>query len=60
LPNDRGYPLRFPEPSSTLPSSYREDGIQIGDVGYVTQQGAFNVLFNVSYGLNHALYQRPG
>ncbi|KAI9462597.1 hypothetical protein HD554DRAFT_1451795 [Boletus coccyginus] len=45
LPNDRGYPLRFPEPSSTLPSSHRQDGLQIGDVGYVTQQGAIQRSF---------------
>ncbi|KAI9464850.1 hypothetical protein HD554DRAFT_2007291, partial [Boletus coccyginus] len=47
LPNDRGYQLRFPEPPSTLPSSHRQDGLQIGDVGYVTRQGTFDVLFNV-------------
>ena len=60
LPNNRGYPLWFPEPSSTLPSSYRQDGLQIGDVGYVSQKGTFNVLFNLCYGPNHALHRRPG
>ena len=60
LPNNRGYPLWFPEPSSTLPSSYRQDGLQIGDVGYVSRKGTFNVLFNISYGPNHALHRRPG
>ncbi|KAF8548780.1 hypothetical protein OG21DRAFT_1515937 [Imleria badia] len=60
LPNSRGYPLWFPEPSNRLPSSYRQDGLQIGDVGHVSRKGTFNVLFNVCYGPNHALHQRLG
>ena len=60
LPNHRGYPLWVPEPSSALPSSYRQDGLQIGDVGFVSQKGTFIVLFNLCYGPKHALHQRPG
>ena len=60
LPSNRGYPLWFPEPSSTLPSSYKQDGLQMGDVGFISQMGTFNVLCNISYGPNHALHQRPG
>ncbi|KAF8432207.1 hypothetical protein L210DRAFT_3558656 [Boletus edulis BED1] len=60
LPSDYGYPLRVPEPSSTLPSSYKKDGLQIGDVGYVNGDGAFNPLFNISFDSNHALNKRLG
>ncbi|KAF8553279.1 hypothetical protein OG21DRAFT_1267503 [Imleria badia] len=58
LPNSRGYPLWFPEPSNRLPSSYRQDGLQIGDVGHVSRKGTFNVLLNICHGPNHALHQR--
>ncbi|KAF8545968.1 hypothetical protein OG21DRAFT_1451313 [Imleria badia] len=60
LPNNRGYPLWFPEPSSRLPSSYRQDGLQIGDVGHVSRKGTFNVLLNICHGPNHALHQDLG
>ena len=60
LPSNRGHPLWFPEPGSTLPSSYRQDGLQIGDVGFVGQNGSFNVLCNICYGPHHALHRRPG
>ena len=60
LPSNRGYPLWFPEPSSTLPSSYKQDGLQIGDVGFVSQRGTFDVLLNISWSPNHSLHRRPG
>ncbi|KAF8119231.1 hypothetical protein EV363DRAFT_1201085 [Boletus edulis] len=60
LPKNRGYPLWSPEPSSTLPSSYRQDGLKIGDVGYVNWDGLFNVLFNITLDPNHALHHRLG
>ncbi|KAI5989887.1 hypothetical protein EDD15DRAFT_2106079, partial [Pisolithus albus] len=44
---DYGYPLRMPEPMSTLPDHYRESGLQIGDVGVVDREGQFDVLFNI-------------
>lgn len=58
LPNSRGYPLWFPEPSTTLPHSYQQDGFQIGDVGIVSPSGRFDVLFNISQPSQHALHQR--
>ncbi|KAI6160582.1 hypothetical protein EDD17DRAFT_1430738, partial [Pisolithus thermaeus] len=42
-----GYPLRMPEPMSTLPENYQDFGLQIGDVGVVDREGQFNVLFNI-------------
>ncbi|KAF8549075.1 hypothetical protein OG21DRAFT_1448346, partial [Imleria badia] len=60
LPNNRGYPLWFPEPSNRLPSSYIQDGLQIGDVGHVSARGRFNVLLNICYDQNHALHRRLG
>ncbi|KAF8548015.1 hypothetical protein OG21DRAFT_1423829 [Imleria badia] len=58
LQSSRGLPLWFPEPRNTLPVSYVQDGLQIGDVGCVTWEGRFKVLFNVCYGPNHPLNQR--
>ena len=60
LPSDRGLPLWFPEPSSTLPESYKQDGLQIGDVGFLGRNGTFNVLLNICLGPHHALHRRPG
>lgn len=42
-----GYPLRTPEPMSTLPPKYQDHGLQIGDVGIVDDDGQFDVLFNI-------------
>ncbi|KAF8550276.1 hypothetical protein OG21DRAFT_1419985 [Imleria badia] len=58
LSNNRGYPLWFPEPSTSLPLSYQQDGLQIGDVGVVDQKGSFDVLFNICHPSQHALHQR--
>ena len=43
----RGYPLYDPEPDPSLPLATRGKGVRIGDVGLVTQDGSFHVLFNV-------------
>ena len=43
----RGYPLWFPEPNNRLPLEYRRNGVQIGDVGVVTEHGSFDVFFNI-------------
>ncbi|KAF8546730.1 hypothetical protein OG21DRAFT_1379715, partial [Imleria badia] len=51
------YPLWFPEPSTSLPLSYQQDGHQIGNVGVVDQKGSFDVLFNICYPSKHALHQ---
>lgn len=42
-----GYPMWIPEPNSNLPSSCREEGVMIGDVGIVTPGKPFDLLFNV-------------
>ncbi|KAG6371696.1 hypothetical protein JVT61DRAFT_9037 [Boletus reticuloceps] len=34
-----GYPLRIPEPTSTLPKNYQDYGLEIGDVGTVDSKG---------------------
>ena len=52
-----GYPLRFPEPKPGLPLSYEEHGLQIGDVGYVDDDGRFEVLFNICFPSDHELHQ---
>ncbi|KAF4604616.1 hypothetical protein EYR40_003390 [Pleurotus pulmonarius] len=41
-----GYPLWIPEPYGHSPI-YRTKGVRIGDVGYVTQDGGFETLFNI-------------
>ncbi|KAF8886954.1 hypothetical protein BD779DRAFT_1528904 [Infundibulicybe gibba] len=41
-----GYPLWVPEPYGNT-VTYRTKGVRIGDVGYVTPEGAFETLFNV-------------
>ncbi|KAG6861393.1 hypothetical protein C0995_000522 [Termitomyces sp. Mi166 len=46
LPKRHGYPLWVPEPYGNS-VSYRTKGVRIGDVGYVTEDGAFETLFNV-------------
>lgn len=42
-----GYPLYMPTPPDGLPSSHRENGVRVGDVGVITGNGAFHFLFNV-------------
>lgn len=51
LQQNRGYPLRIPEPSSKLGSPYDKEGLQIGDVGYVDDYGGFVRLFNICFPL---------
>ncbi|KAF8431280.1 hypothetical protein L210DRAFT_3416331 [Boletus edulis BED1] len=54
---DYGYPLRMPEPMSTLPEDYRKSGLQIGDVGVVDSNGQFDVLFNIWKHSNNPLHR---
>ncbi len=44
-----GYPLWLPEPfdDPDLPDAYKSDGTQIGDLGYLDEDGGFVYLFNV-------------
>ncbi|KIJ19078.1 hypothetical protein PAXINDRAFT_44270, partial [Paxillus involutus ATCC 200175] len=58
--SSRGYPLWYPEPDSNLPEDYRDEGLRIGDVGIVTEDGSFDVLFNICLPEEHELHQRHG
>ncbi|KAF9219022.1 hypothetical protein BS17DRAFT_663941, partial [Gyrodon lividus] len=57
---DYGYPLRMPEPMSTLPQNYQDSGLQIGDVGIVDSKGQFDVLFNICKRSDNALHDPRG
>ncbi|KAL0951952.1 hypothetical protein HGRIS_008603 [Hohenbuehelia grisea] len=52
-----GYPLWVPEPygHSVI---YRTKGVRIGDVGYITQDGAFETLFNIRAPPDHPINRR--
>jgi hypothetical protein len=51
-----GYPLWVPEPFGVI-SEYDTVGVRVGDVGYVTEEGAFETLFNVRAEANHPINQ---
>ncbi|KAI6094844.1 hypothetical protein F5141DRAFT_1165267 [Pisolithus sp. B1] len=55
-----GYPLRIPEPRSTLPDYYQDSGLQVGDVGTVDRDGQFDVLFNIYKCKDNLLHDRRG
>ncbi|KIK23187.1 hypothetical protein PISMIDRAFT_79250, partial [Pisolithus microcarpus 441] len=55
-----GYPLRMPEPMSTLPDHYRDSGLQIGDVGVIDRDGQFDVLFNIFKRKDNLLHHLRG
>ncbi|KAF8450962.1 hypothetical protein L210DRAFT_924800 [Boletus edulis BED1] len=57
---DYGYPLRTPEPMSTLPQDYQDNGLQIGDVGIVDSDGQFDVLFNICKRSDNPLHENHG
>ncbi|THU98693.1 hypothetical protein K435DRAFT_720506, partial [Dendrothele bispora CBS 962.96] len=56
-PKGHGYPLWTPELNGKTPSEYREDGIKVGDVGFVTQDGGFEFLFNITLPEGHKIHQ---
>ncbi|KAF8340208.1 hypothetical protein F5887DRAFT_857967, partial [Amanita rubescens] len=49
----KGYPLFNPTPSRILPRLYRKHGIRVGDVGAITEKGAFDFMFNACQGHDH-------
>ncbi|KIJ12517.1 hypothetical protein PAXINDRAFT_45951, partial [Paxillus involutus ATCC 200175] len=55
-----GYPLWSPEPDDNLPEACRDEGLRIGDVGIVTGDGTFDVLFNICLSEDHPLNQWRG
>ncbi|KAF8123155.1 CHAT domain-containing protein [Boletus edulis] len=52
LKQEFGYPLRTPEPNSRLGQPYVREGLQIGDVGFVDEDGEFIWLFNIKFPLS--------
>ncbi|KAJ7039346.1 hypothetical protein C8F04DRAFT_305523, partial [Mycena alexandri] len=42
-----GYPLFNPQPFDDLPLDTRRTGTEIGDVGIITSDGSFDVIFNI-------------
>jgi hypothetical protein len=50
-----GYPLWIPEPDNNLPDAYRAQGIRIGDLGYVSDSGRFEYLFNILEPAEHEI-----
>ncbi|KAF7345423.1 Tkl tkl-ccin protein kinase [Mycena venus] len=50
FPKKQGYPLFHPQPFDDLPEPARKTGTEIGDVGLITQDGAFDPIFNILRG----------
>ncbi|KAK6988844.1 pleiotropic drug resistance ABC transporter protein [Favolaschia claudopus] len=55
LPQRRGFPLYQPAPYRKLPTVYRENGVSIGDVGRVNDEGIFEFFFNVFLPEDHPI-----
>jgi hypothetical protein len=47
LQQGHGLPLWKPDPNANLPEAYTKQGISIGDLGLLTDDGGFDFLFNV-------------
>lgn len=45
----KGYPLYKPTPSG-ISTVYRKHGVRVGDVGAITEEGAFDFMFNACQG----------
>jgi len=55
LPKKLGFPLWLPQPHNNLPSEYRRNGVNIGDVGIVRSSGVFDFLFNICLPSHHPI-----
>ncbi|KIL61146.1 hypothetical protein M378DRAFT_55876, partial [Amanita muscaria Koide BX008] len=42
-----GYPLYEPDPFSQLSKEYSRHGINVGDVGFIREDGTFDFMFNI-------------
>jgi len=51
------HPLWAPQPYLHLPIQYRRRGTQVGDVGIITQDGAFDFMFNICDPAPQASYE---
>ncbi|KAJ7618629.1 hypothetical protein FB45DRAFT_169813 [Roridomyces roridus] len=47
IPKRLGYPVFYPQPFDDSPPESRRLGTQIGDVGVITDDGAFDPIFNI-------------
>jgi len=47
LNEKRGYPLWVPQANTNTSREYQSRGISIGDVGFFTESGEFDFLFNI-------------
>ncbi|KAF9264964.1 hypothetical protein L218DRAFT_861607 [Marasmius fiardii PR-910] len=53
----RGCALWIPEPNKALTSEYRQNGVQIGDIGILRADGSFDFVFNVCRSANDPINQ---
>ncbi|KAF9031197.1 hypothetical protein BDZ89DRAFT_1064046 [Hymenopellis radicata] len=55
LRQGNGVPFFLPEPASSSPLSFSRNGLSIGDVVILTEEGSYNFLFNVHARADHEL-----
>ena len=53
LNKGHGFPLHRPALSDDLPTECHDRGVSIGDVGLITESGAFDYLFNICKPRDH-------
>jgi hypothetical protein len=60
LKKRHGLPLWKPDPDANLPEAYTKQGISIGDLGLLTDDGGFDYLCNVHADANDPVNQHLG